>query len=77
MIKSPMKVNAACRRTPSLQDLRGAIYGKGKASPGHINLGVKRSGERSAGNLHAAFDEAGAGNATMGVGMRPTAKAVD
>jgi hypothetical protein len=26
------------------------------------SLGAKRTGERSAGNLHAAFDEAGAGN---------------
>ena len=40
----------------------GAIYGKGKASPGYINLGAKRSGERSAGNPHATFDEAGAGD---------------
>src|ERR1700719_4482579 len=29
---------------------------------GPISLGVKQTGERSAGNLHAAFDEAGAGN---------------
>ena len=29
---------------------------------GPISLGGKQTGERSAGNLHAAFDEAGAGN---------------
>jgi ABC-type branched-subunit amino acid transport system substrate-binding protein len=29
---------------------------------GPISLGAKQTGERSAGNLHAAFDEAGAGN---------------
>src|SRR4029077_16902154 len=29
---------------------------------GPISLGVKQTGERSAGNLHAAFDEAEAGN---------------
>jgi len=36
-----------------------------KVAPGRIgpiSLGVKQTGERSAGNLHAAFDEAGAGN---------------
>jgi hypothetical protein len=29
---------------------------------GPISLGAKETGERSAGNLRAAFDEAGAGN---------------
>jgi len=29
---------------------------------GPIGLGAKQTGERSAGDLHAAFDEAGAGN---------------
>jgi hypothetical protein len=33
---------------------------------GPINLDEKLSGKRSAGNLHAAFDEAGAGNVTKG-----------
>lgn len=33
---------------------------------GPINLDEKLSGKRSAGNLHAAFDEAGAGNVTNG-----------
>ena len=32
------------------------------AAPGRINLAVKRAGERSAGNRHAPFDVAGAGN---------------
>jgi hypothetical protein len=29
---------------------------------GHINLGMKQTGERNAGNPHVAFDVAGAGN---------------
>jgi hypothetical protein len=29
---------------------------------GHINLGMKQTGKRSAGKPHAAFDEAGTGN---------------
>jgi len=33
---------------------------------GHINLWVKLTGKRSAGNLYAAFDEAGAGNGAKG-----------
>jgi hypothetical protein len=44
---------------------------------GPINLDEKLSGKRSAGNLHAAFDEAGAGNVTKGVGLRTAAKAAD
>jgi hypothetical protein len=43
---------------------------------GPINLGMKRTGERSAGNRPAAFDVAGAGNVTMAAGLRSTAKAV-
>lgn len=42
---------------------------------GPINLDEKLLGKRSAGNPHAAFDEAGAGNVTKGVGLRTTAKA--
>lgn len=42
---------------------------------GPINLDEKLSGKRSAGNSHAAFDEAGAGNVTKGVGLRTAAKA--
>ena len=32
---------------------------------GHITLGAKRAGVRRAGNPHAAYDVAGAGNGTM------------
>jgi hypothetical protein len=39
-----------------------------------ISLDSKRSGERSAGNPPATFDEAGAGNVTMGAGLRPGLK---
>lgn len=38
---------------------------------------MKLAGKRSAGNPHAAFDEAGAGNVTMGARLRPIAKALD
>lgn len=44
---------------------------------GPINLDEKLSGKRSAGNLHAAFDEAGAGNVAKEVGLRTAAKAPD
>ena len=44
---------------------------------GPINLDEKLLGKRSAGNLHAAFDEAGAGNVTKEVGLRTAAKAAD
>jgi hypothetical protein len=44
---------------------------------GPINPEVKQMGERSAGNPHAAFDVAGAGNVTMAAGLRATAKAVE
>ena len=43
----------------------------------YITLGAKRAGEPCAGNLHARFDEAGAGNVAIGAGLRPTAKVVD
>ena len=43
---------------------------------GHITLDAKQAGKRSAGNPHAAFDEAGAGNVTRGAGLRTNAKAV-
>jgi transposase len=43
---------------------------------GPINLGMKRTGERSAGNRPAAFDVAGAGNVTRAAGLRSTAKVV-
>lgn len=41
---------------------------------GHINLWVKLTGKRSAGNLHAAFDEAEAGNGAKGWIEAPGAK---
>ena len=44
---------------------------------GPINFDEKLLGKRSAGNLHAAFDEAGAGNVIKGVGLRTVAKAAD
>jgi hypothetical protein len=37
---------------------------------GLITLDEKLTGKRSAGNPHAAFDEAGAGNVTMGAGLQ-------
>ena len=43
---------------------------------GRITLDVKQAGKRSAGNPHAAFDEAGAGNVIMGAGLRTNAKVV-
>ena len=43
---------------------------------GRITLDVKQAGKRSAGKPHAAFDEAGAGNVTMGAGLRTNAKVV-
>jgi len=44
---------------------------------GPINLDMKHTGERSAGNRLAAFDVAGAGNVTMVAGLRAIAKAVE
>ena len=44
---------------------------------GFINLQVKLAGKPGPGNLHAAFDVAGAGNVTRGAGLRPWAKALD
>ena len=44
---------------------------------GPINLDVKLSGKRSAGNPHAAFEVAGAGNVTKRVGLRTAAKVAD
>jgi hypothetical protein len=51
------------------ESLSGAI--------GPINLDEKLLGKRSAGNPHAAFGEAGAGNVTKGAGLRTAAKAAD
>ena len=44
---------------------------------GPISHGPKQTGERSAGNPHATFDVAGAGNVMMAAGLRATAKAVE
>ena len=44
---------------------------------GPITLGAKRAGEPGAGEPHAGFDVAGAGDVTMGAGLRPEAKAAD
>ncbi len=44
---------------------------------GPINLDMKQTGKRSAGNRPAAFDVAGAGNVTMVAGLRAIAKAVE
>ena len=44
---------------------------------GPITLGAKRTGEPGAGDPHAGFDEAGAGDVTRGAGLRPRAKAMD
>ena len=59
-----------------LQDLRRRIYAKAKAED-PITLGAKRTGKPGAGEPHAGFDVAGAGDVTMGAGLRPEAKAED
>lgn len=38
---------------------------------------MNRTGKRSAGNPHAPFDRAGAGNVAMGAGLRPAVKTAD
>ena len=44
---------------------------------GPITLGAKRAGKPGAGDPHAGFDVAGAGDVTTGAGLRPEAKAED
>jgi hypothetical protein len=44
---------------------------------GPITLGAKRAGKPGAGDPHAGFDVAGAGDVAMGAGLRPEAKAED
>jgi hypothetical protein len=44
---------------------------------GPITPGMKPTGKRSAGNPHAAFDVAGAGNVTMVAGLRSTTKVME
>src|SRR3954471_9331190 len=54
----------AVRNLEAVQQLSGsAVRAESRPSRiGPINLGVKQTGERSAGNPHAAFDVAGTGN---------------
>ena len=44
---------------------------------GLITLGVKSAGKPSAGNRHAGFDVAGAGNVITGAGLRPMLKGME
>ena len=63
----------------AVQRLPGAS-GSAESPLGRIGLithGAKQTGERSAGNPHAPFDVAGAGNVTMVAGLRATAKAME
>ena len=55
----------------------GAAAQSAAAAVGHISLGAKRAGERSAGKPPAPFDVAGVGDVARGAGLRPAAKAVD
>src|SRR5262249_3863930 len=65
----------ALRRVPS--PLLHAAPESDTSRRGHITLVAKRTGERSAGDLHAAFEVAGAGDVVMGAGLRPGAKATE
>src|SRR6266567_6223996 len=54
----------AVRKLEAVQQLPGSAV-RAESRPGRIGpitLGAKQTGERRAGNPHAAFDEAGAGN---------------
>src|ERR1700746_3383985 len=54
----------AVRNPEAVQQLSGSAV-RAESRPGRIgpiNLRAKQTGERSAGNPHAAFDEAGTGN---------------
>src|SRR5450432_4090961 len=60
-----MEYAMAVRITAAVQRLQGSVV-HAESCPstiGPITLEVKQTGERSAGNPHAAFDVAGAGNA--------------
>ena len=48
-----------------------------RQQPSLISLGMKQTGERSAGKPHATFEAAGAGNEMTAAGLRATAKALD
>jgi hypothetical protein len=54
----------AVRISAAVQWLQGSMANRESRSStiGPITLEVKQTGERSAGNSHAAFDVAGAGN---------------
>jgi hypothetical protein len=54
----------ALRISAAVQRLQGSVADAESRSStiGRITLEVKQTGERSAGNPHAAFDVAGAGN---------------
>src|SRR5437773_6041603 len=69
----------AVRDVGAVQRLpRPLLHAESVTSPiGPIPRVAKHAGERSAGDPHAPFDEAGAGNATMAAGLRATAKAVE
>jgi hypothetical protein len=59
-----MEYAMAVRITAAVQRLQGSVvYAESRpCTIGPITLEVKQTGERSAGNPHAAFDVAGAGN---------------
>jgi hypothetical protein len=59
----------ALRQTGTVQQLPGVspklVVESASGAIGRITLGAKQAGKRSAGNPHAPFDEAGAGNVAM------------
>ena len=57
----------AVRNLEAVQQLSGSAV-RAESRPGRIgpiSLGAKQTGERRAGNPHAAFDVAGIGNVSM------------
>jgi hypothetical protein len=71
----------AVRRARPVQRLPGpAVSAAAESVPdaiGLITLGAKRTGKPGAGDPHAGFDVAGAGDVARGAGLRPRAKAMD
>ena len=66
------------RRAPFVQRIPGCTMAESTTSTNsHINLGMKPSGKPVAGKRHDGFDEAGAGNVSMGAGLRASAKALE
>jgi hypothetical protein len=59
----------AVRISAAVQRLQGSVvYAESRPSTiGPITLEVKQTGERSAGNPHAAFDAAGTGNVAWSI----------